>query len=36
MHLSLTTADEYELVLELAPPGQDFAPCQPMTMKRAH
>ena len=36
MHLSFTTAAEYELVLELAPPGPEVAPCQPMKMKRAH
>ncbi len=34
MRLTFLSANEYEMVLELAGPGKDFSPCQTMRMKR--
>ncbi len=34
LRLNFTAADEYEMALDLAPPGKDFSPYQQMTMKK--
>ncbi len=34
MRLTFVADDEYEMILDLAAPGKDFAPCQRMRMKR--
>jgi len=34
MHLTFESNDEYEMVLELAADGEEYAPCQQLRMKR--
>jgi hypothetical protein len=35
MRLTFLSADEYEMVLDLANPGKDFVACQQMRLKKA-